>query len=320
VRCAVLDYWKALDGVALSVSVRRSDLELTLALAARGDGLPPQAGKLFADTGQVSSVWQYFPPDAILAVAGRLDAEATREFVDQFLSPEARGAVQEAVRRGAGAALGADVAKEVLPFLGPDWGMCVTAPPPGEAGWFPRVLWVLRVRPGPAQPPADKVLLSRLHAFAGLAVLAFNSAHSDPIALKVESKDGVEVRFITGGKQIPGGLRPAYAYRDGYLLLATSPDVIHEFGMRSKAPDPDADTPLLRISLTALRTFVKDREIDLVAHIAEREKISREESARRVLGLREVLRLLDRLELTQRFTPGQLSLTFRLRTAFPLEK
>ena len=31
-----------------------------------------------------------------------------------------------------GAALGKDFAKEVLPALGPDWGLCVLAPPPQD--------------------------------------------------------------------------------------------------------------------------------------------------------------------------------------------
>src|SRR5262249_16961240 len=56
----VLTYWKALDGVAVGV-VLQHDATLTFAVRARIDGLSPKAGRLLAEAGKPSDLWQCFP-------------------------------------------------------------------------------------------------------------------------------------------------------------------------------------------------------------------------------------------------------------------
>ena len=54
--------------------------------------------------------------------------------------------------------LGKDLIKDVLPNLGPDWGLCVTAPPAKDKTWFPQVTLAMAVAPGPGTAPVDEAL------------------------------------------------------------------------------------------------------------------------------------------------------------------
>ena len=92
---------------------------------------------------------------------------------------DSRAALVGQLDRTAGAALGKDFVKEVLPALGPDWGLCVTAPPPQEKGWFPQAVLALRAAPGDETAPVDQALVSALHSWAVLAVLGHNRQHPD---------------------------------------------------------------------------------------------------------------------------------------------
>ncbi|HXG09886.1 MAG TPA: hypothetical protein VNK04_08870, partial [Gemmataceae bacterium] len=163
-----LTYWKALEGIALSAGAPQ-DFELRLSLRARTEELPAPARRLLAAAAQPASLWARFPDDALLAAAGRLDAEALLGVLDGFLTPATRRALYDSLDRTLGAALGRAGIKELLPHIGPEWGLCVTAPPAGS-NWFPHAVLALQVRPGNPTDPVDQALLSALHSCAMLAV------------------------------------------------------------------------------------------------------------------------------------------------------
>ena len=73
-----LHYWKALDGVALSLVVKDSP-ELVLSVHASSNRLPEPARKVVLDMATPSEVWGALPADSILAVAGRADLGALLE-------------------------------------------------------------------------------------------------------------------------------------------------------------------------------------------------------------------------------------------------
>src|SRR5205807_1581559 len=130
-----------------------------------------------------SELWGRFPPNALLAVAGRVDFVALTEVLGEFMTPDARKGVQVAMKRTWGT-LGMDLVKDVLPYVGPDWGLCVIAS--AEKNAFPCVIWALRVQAGPPGAAVDQALFKAVHTFAFFGVFNYNlaSSPSDRLSLK----------------------------------------------------------------------------------------------------------------------------------------
>jgi hypothetical protein len=319
VQRAFLRYWKALDGVALSLALQ-DDLRLTLALRARTDELPAAARRFFAEAARPSALWDRFPDDALVAAAGRLDAAALLGVLGDFLSREPREALHDALERNLGAPSGKSFLKDVLPALGPDWGLYLAAPA-AEKGWFPHGVFALRVRPGPPGAAADEAVLSAVHFFAQLAVIAHNRTHKEAISLQTARLDKGEVKFLAGEGAFPPGLQPAFALRDGYLVLGSSPDAVRRFtaGRPAGSPRPEGEVPLLRISVRELRRFLKERQAPLTEVVAEKNGLSKEDAGRRLDGLLAALDLIDRVELTQRAEGGRVAFSLGVRTVQPLK-
>jgi hypothetical protein len=317
----LLRYWKALEGVALSAALHK-DLELALALRARVEELPPAAQRFLAEAAKPSELWGRFPDNALLVLAGRIDVPALVELLGEFMTDDARKAFRSAVDRNLEAILGKDMVRRILACIGPDGGLCLAAPPAASGAWVPYVLAALRVRPSSDAVPADAALLGAVNAFAMLAVLSYNRDRPDPVSLETTLQDQVAVKHLGNDGHFPPGFQPAFALKEGYLLLASSPEAIRRFGA-GDAPGalrPVAgDVPLFQLSLRALYTFLKDRREPLVLFSARSHGLSPEETGLRLDNLLSALQLFDRLELTQRSGPGHATLTFRVQTAWPLK-
>jgi hypothetical protein len=311
-------YWHALDGIGVSIAVGERDLELKLALVAQPERLPANLRAAFAGQPKPSDLWQCFPKDALLAMAGRFDAEATMQQLGSFLPPEARAHVHQVLTRSIGAAMGMDIEKDVLPYIGPDWGFCVLAPAPNTPSALPRALTALRVRPNGKTPALEQSLLNGMNALAGLAIFSYNSNHDDAIVLRTVVHDKVELKYLSGGG-LPTGVEPAYAFKDGYLLAASSPGLIDQFHAPTTAGSADSsDAPLLRLSLHALGHYLHSHSGVFTARMAEQDHISPAEATKRLGYLVDVCKLFDRLEILERGTPRSLTTVLQLRSHWPL--
>jgi hypothetical protein len=309
--------WKALQGVGLGVHLDR-DLRFSLTVKAKTDQLPAPARRFLQSAARASELWSAFPPNALVAAAGRLDTAALYDLLGEFLTRTSKDVMEENLSRSLGAVLGKDVAKEVLPALGPDWGLCVTAPPAQSKHWAPRALFALRVAATDANDPVDQALLSAVHTWAQLAVLGHNKAHPrQPISLRSLTQDKVRVRYLHG-EAFPGGFQPAFALKAGYLVLASSPDEVKRFKIGST---PAGGTvPLLRLSVKALRDFLRLRRDGLAGALAVKDNTTREKAREKIDAIRGSLELIDRVELSQKTAAGQLTLTLQVQTAQALKK
>lgn len=315
----ILVYWKALDGVALSLAMHTSDVELAVSFVARESDLPEAGKQLFAIQNASSDLWKRFPATSLAATAGRVDVVALCNFFGDFLPDAAKQRLKDAVDRGAGAALGLDVAKDVLPNLGPDWGMCLIAPGDDSKSPFPSFLTALRVQTGKGDKPVDRALLSGLNSLAILGVLAHNNSKPEKISLSTDWQDKIEVKYFSGDKALPPGFRPAYALKEGYLLLATSPDAIRQFGAGKQGEVPDQGL-LARISLKAVGAYLTKHKAALAADLARREGVSAQEIERRFQGLVLLARFVETVDLRRKVAEGQMSLMLHIKTVKPLRK
>ncbi|OAI53576.1 hypothetical protein AYO44_04075 [Planctomycetaceae bacterium SCGC AG-212-F19] len=310
-------YWDALEGIVFSVAAAK-DLEFNLAVRLKPEALSPAARKFLAEGARTSELWNAFPRDAIFATAGRCDVPALLELCSEFLDDDTRKAMRDSLQQGTGPVL-AKAMQNLVVSLGPDAGMYLTAPATGPA-WFPEGVWAIRVRPGPDGKPVDQPLLDALNFFANLAVLDHNSKNADRLTLKAVQQNEIDVKYFVNDK-LPPGLQPAFGIKEGYFIFATSPDVLRRFAPRAaKAPDDTAEVPLWRFSPAALRGYLKDRREALVSAIAEKDRITKDEAARRFDELVTGLGFADTIELVQRPSSGQVILTLRIKPTQPLRK
>ena len=128
----------------------------------------------------------------------------------------------------------------------------------------------LRLSPGPKDTALDKQTYSALQAFARLAVVPYNQQHTPRIVVKTLNQAGVEVTYLANAKAFPPGVQPAFALKEGYLVLASSPAAVARFGK----PRPRADAPLLRLSLRELGRQLEANRPYLTRALAERQNLT----------------------------------------------
>jgi hypothetical protein len=312
-------YWKGLEGIALSASLER-DLALSLAVRARIEELPRAAQRFLHAAASTSEVWQRFPDNCLLSIAGRVDIAAFVEALGDFLADDARKSVRAMIENTVEAIGGKDIIKDLLANLGPDYGICVLAPPASDSHWLPHMIAALRVRSGTASVPVELVVWNALNSLATLAVFHHNHGHPGQFSLKSIVQDKMEVRYLESDEQFPPGLQPAFALKGGYLVLASSPAALQRFRASPKETQLPltGEVPLLKVSLSSWCQFLRERREPLLAYAAVKNQISREQAGQHLDQLLMFLQLFDRVELIQRSNAGLVTLTLRVQTAKPV--
>jgi hypothetical protein len=299
-------FWRALDGAFITLSVD-TKLEMRLVLQGRSPEMPSWAQPLFTETPSASVLWQRFPDPAILTVAARTDFAGLMQSVLETLPPTARAELTDKLKL----LTRLDLLRDVLPNLGPDWGVCVLPPPAGAE--LPQVIAALAVKPGSGVEPVDEMLFKSAQLVAGLAVLDYNRKNAaDPIKVESVTQGKVTVKYIAHARLFPQGVRPACAIKDGFLLLASSPEAIARFGPRDVTPSTSGETPLLHLSPTELAQLLRLRRAQVVVHLREKHALSAPDAERNLDQLLGLLDLFDSLTFTQRSVPGQATWALRI--------
>jgi hypothetical protein len=300
--------WRGLDAAFLTLTLGDAP-ELRLAVLARPGDLPDWARTPFTRTPRPSAVWRHVPDDALLVLAARTDFPALAAQLLELMPAKDRRKATDDLQRMLGGLTALDLRADVLPNVGPDWGVCVL--PPGPADAYPHVLAALEIHPGDKAEKVDQTVLRGLQLAATLAVLQHNAGHPNPLKLQTVKQDAVEVHVLSGDQALPAGLRPAFALKGGFLLLATSPDAIAAFRRRDDTTAPAGATPLLRVALDRGRALLQSRRDAVAENLQKRQSLSRDEADRKVSDLLDLLGVFDRVDLTQRGDAGQATWALR---------
>ena len=82
-------YWKAIDGVALSINVQK-DFEVNFSIRVRTQDMPKAARRFFQEMGKSSEVWNAIPDDCLFAMSSRTDIAALAEVFSGFCDESTR--------------------------------------------------------------------------------------------------------------------------------------------------------------------------------------------------------------------------------------
>ena len=268
----IFGYWRALEAVFVTVTVR-DDAELRFAVQADTNKLPGWAKSAFLQTAPASSLWQRFPEPSIVTLASRIDFTGGADGLTMLMPEKDRKKLSSDWQRSIGALQGLDPFKDILPNVGPDWGVCVL--PSKDPQHLPQTIFALAVKPGSKEQPVDQALFEAVKFFAGIAVLEYNKNNPNSlIRLQTLMQEKVEVKYLTNDKLFPPGFRPACALKDGYLLIATSPEATANFRLRANKLNEGKGIPLLRISAPELAKLLQHRREHILNSLTDRKQMS----------------------------------------------
>jgi hypothetical protein len=304
--------WQGLNGAALTVRFDR-DLAVGLTLAVDKERFPPTLLRLANAMNQPSALNAAFPPNPMLRVSGRLDLPALLETLASFMTPDAQKALTGSFEKSLAPVVGKKNLEALFERFGPDWGICVSAPDSPKAV-VPDVVVAVRVKPS-ADGKVEKSVLDACDTISTLLRVQLNAQADEPIRAETLRKDGVEVRYLTHDKLFPLGVRPAYALRDGFLVIASNPESILrlDFARRPAADEPNR---LMIVSLGELARFIVPRRAELLNILGNKD-----DSAKQIDQLLTLAELFERLELVNEpVRPGQMKLTLKLQPVQSLKK
>jgi hypothetical protein len=313
--------WTALDAVAVYLD-HGSDLETGAVLRFRPDAVPAGVKAWLLGPRTPSGLWAAVPENALVAVAGRVKMSELIETLGALVADDGKNGVRAGVDQIVGPAIGRDKLAAVLDGLGPDWALWAAPPAPGtDNGFLPVVVAALQVRTeGPAGADAAKSLEQAVEFGFRMARFAYNSGHADQIDWRETPDRGAVIRSLVNEKAFPAGFRPSFALKDGFLLLATSPDAIKSFRPPAATPKPGGDVPLVRFSGTAARAYLHDHRAALARALTDAGAGPEQEVLTHLDQFAAVLELFDRVELLTRGDPDGCRLTLRVTFAKPLKK
>ncbi len=303
-------YWKAFDALGATVDIG-ADFELGIAIHARTNDLPAAGRRLFAELGKPSALWNAIPDDCLLALGARVDSALLVEMISGFLEPErtreARKWLESALQPFLPDNGNLDA---LLKGLGPDWGLWVVPPASGEKTWMPQAILAVRVPDTPEGAVAEATVRNAVQFLFTAAQLAREEFKVETVTI-----DKTSIKCLSHATLFPSGFRLSFAVKDGYLLLASSPDAIGRFQKPKDAVFKSDETPLLRISAKAWRDYLGKHKSGIAAFIEKATGTPAKETNNILEQIAANLEPFDRFEIGIRSDKDRATLTLRLKTA-----
>jgi hypothetical protein len=294
-------------------------IELNMAISVRKEALPPALLKFVSAFNEPSAVAAMFPADALASVTGRVDVPAFLEILSGVVTADAWKTLGANVEQGLMPVLGKKFLALLPQHLGPDVGFCLM-PPAAKQGVLPDLAIVVRVKPS-ADGKLERAVLDGCDTLATLFRVQYGARSDEPIRLETVRENGFEIKCLVHEKLFPPGVRPAYALRDGYLILASSPEAILRLDVASAGKPPSSGpNRLVSVSTRNWRQYLTSRRTDLMATLAAMTAAKPDEVAGQIDRLLMLFELFDRLDLVNESNqPGQMRLSLKLQTVQPLK-
>jgi hypothetical protein len=299
----MLKFWKGLDGVVLGCSgVEQPEGRITL-LAKPGN----DAREWLTSSRQPSELWSRFPEKAIVACAFQIDFAKLVDEVQKLAPQKDRKALQDIAKSTIGATTGLDFFGQIVPNLGPDVGFAVFAAENEKD--VPQGIFALAVK----SEPIDKALRTWTPFLMGTAVIKHNSDNpgGPPLQIRSEQQGAVEVKYFAR-ENFPPGFQPAFAVKDGYLVLATSPKAIARFKAGPAVPAVNGEIPLVKLSPVEMARLLRQRR-DLFANKMGGKDRENPEVARQTIdAVADLLQAFEAVHVLQHTVDGSGSWIARL--------
>ena len=303
--------WADLEGVLLTLGGDPNpELQLTLLEKTNLENTRPRSPVIASD------LWNRFPENALISSASQVDFALLANQLLDLVAPSDRPALREVLQKNLGAAMGVDLFRDVLPNIGPDVGFSIfprDANPADKTGPFPHGIIAVAVKSAPQGAPVDQLLFRSTQMFAGLFIYEHNRKSKDHlIQFRSVQQGNVEVKYLIQDQFFPPGFQPAIALKDGYFLVATSPQAIAQFRAGTFPRSESAEVPLVKISPLELSKVVRERRDLLLEQMIKKGKETPETANHILDGLAAGLETFQSLQLLQRTGPRQSAWILRL--------
>ncbi len=304
--------WAATESFALDLHATRG---LELGVVAKFDlGKLPAELKdvLFPKPGK-SALAAKIPPDALVAIVGRLDVPKIIAALETFLPAEGKAGLKAIVEQFIGPLIGKDKLPAVMAGIGPDWGFWMTAPPAGSKAWVPDWTVAAKLADTAARPVQQAIEFA-----AQTARIAYNRDHKDQIDFEEDSAGGTTVKFFVNEIAFPTGFRPAFAVTQGYLVVASSPEAVRRFVPATGVES--VHVPLIRLSGTHLKAYLTTHGTAVAAFLGKTQGRAEAVVEKELKDLISVLEAIDRIDIRRVTTATTVRLIVQVQLTKSLGK
>ena len=312
-------YWHAADGLAISLDVD-ADFHVHLTAGVKRDQLPSSARQLWQEASKPCRLDRCIPPDALASFAGRVHLPSLIATIRSFMTPDQSETVETELNRVTRALFGWSLTQDLAAHLGPDLALYARPPAANRSSPFPEVVLAIGIEAGPRRQEVADQLIGSARTLLGLIALA-RTQEGHLTELNVQKRDGVTVVFLSSETGLPAGIQPAVAVKDGCLVLASHPEAIRRFRLRSTGDSVAGGTrPLMELDFGRVADFLRDppRRRHLTTLLMKADGISRFEATVRYQSLLALLALIDRIEVRTETTPHRIDISFHVRPVPPL--
>jgi len=294
-----------------------------------GTGVPEEWTRFVRQSAGSPMFFRKVPRRALLAFGGRFSPTSLQKMINREIAASPRSRWDSIRQVSRGLLLGLDVVDDVLPKLGPNWGIYLVPRTQGtksKAGTgLPPVNGLLAIELAaddsttPGRPALRAALENGLNTGLNILAAMHNSQSSGPPAIvrTRRRKSGV-VHWIEG---IDGYL-PAYALTPTHLIFAGSPQLVDEFldadprtavvsspeyAHLSQTCFPGAGQ-LLLIQVAALHELAREHADFFLRKAATSAKAPTRRARERFQNAREFLTLFDVAFIAARITDDRVRL------------
>ncbi|MFO0936083.1 MAG: hypothetical protein U0798_06150 [Gemmataceae bacterium] len=312
--------WSAVDHFAIHADLNEN-LQLHISTRLNNSKLPSLVSGILPFQAGQTSLWSAIPPDALVAVAGRFAVASMLSKADQLSKTANQKPLSENVKTAVGGHVGHDKFQAVIEALGPDWGLWINAPEQTDT-WTPDWTFAIRIRPDPAgKVDTAAALMQGVESAAFFARLTYNQSHAEQpqLELKDLTIGDLKIRSFVG-KSLPPGLRPSFAIRGEYFIFASTAERIAKFSIPAADAGMATESPLIRISGTGLRSYLKKNSAAITQAIATIKKQDADDVKSTLDQIVRFLEPIERVEVTAVQNDGLTRMSFTLMPTKSLKK